>query len=60
MKKYIATYYRENPQLKNGGYNTERMIEANTITSARKKAQVIADSCAYGNMILIDVKSSNE
>ena len=36
MKTYIATYYRHNPQLSNGGYQTTRKIEAVSITSARK------------------------
>ena len=38
MKKYIAKFWRNNPQLANGGYETTRTIEAKTITSARKKA----------------------
>lgn len=37
MKKYIAIFWRGNPQLENGGYETARTIEAKTITSARKK-----------------------
>ena len=41
MKTYIATYYRHNPQLSNGGYQTTRKIEAVSITSARKKAREI-------------------
>lgn len=28
MKTYIATYYRHNPQLSSGGYQTTRKIEA--------------------------------
>lgn len=27
MKTYIATYYRHNPQLSSGGYQTTRKIE---------------------------------
>lgn len=60
MKKYIATYLRINPQLPNGGYETTRTIEANSITAARKKAQTIADNCVYGSMTLIDIKLLNE
>lgn len=55
MKTYIATYFRVNPQLANGGYKTTRTIEAKTIVSARKKAEKIADECVYGAMILRDV-----
>lgn len=28
MKNYIATYYRHNPKLSSGGYQTTRKIEA--------------------------------
>lgn len=28
MKKYIATFWRGNPQIKDGGYETTREIEA--------------------------------
>ena len=34
MKTYKAKFWRSNPQLKNGGYETERTIEAKTIRSA--------------------------
>ena len=52
MKTYLAVYWRSNPQLKNGGYETTREIEAKTMPSARKKAQAIADACRYGSMEL--------
>lgn len=55
MKTYIATYWRSNPQLKNGGYETTRTIEAKTIASARKLARE-HESCVYGSMTLLDVK----
>ena len=45
MKTYIATYYRHNPQLSSGGYQTTRKIEAVSITSARKKAREITEGC---------------
>lgn len=56
MKKYIATFWRGNPQLKNGGYQTTRKIEAVSITSARKKAREITEGCVYGNMSLLSVE----
>lgn len=37
MKKYVAKFWRSNPQFKAGGYETTRTIEAVSITSARKK-----------------------
>lgn len=48
MKKFIATYFRHNPQLKSGGYETTREIEARTIASAKKKAENI--NSLYGSM----------
>ena len=57
MKKYIATFWRGNPQMKNGGYETTREIEAVSITSARKKARDIEDGCAYGSMSLLSMQN---
>lgn len=59
MKKYTALFFRSNPQLKNGGYETTRTIEAKTIASARKKAREYED-CLYGSMTLIDIKLADE
>lgn len=56
MKKYIATFWRGNPQMKNSGYETTREIEAVSITSARKKARDIEDGCAYGSMSLLSIE----
>mgnify|MGYP000293764390 CR=1 FL=1 len=39
MRTYIVTYFRHNPQLKNGGYISTCKIEAVSIASARKKAR---------------------
>lgn len=52
MKEYIATFWRSNPQLSQGGYETTRTIEAKTIASARKKAREIEANCRYGSMTL--------
>lgn len=60
MKKYTATYWRSNPQLANGGYETTREIEAKTIASARKKAREIAERRAYGSMKLLNVEMKKE
>lgn len=59
MKTYIATFFRTNPQLVNGGYETTRTIEAKTIASARKKANTISENCIYGGMDLISVELKN-
>lgn len=56
MKTYKAFFWRSNPQLKNGGYETIRTIEAKTIKSAEKKAKEIESKSVYGSMSLIKVE----
>jgi hypothetical protein len=51
MKIYIATFWRGNRQLADGGYETTRTIEANTEALAKKKAQKL-ENCCYGSMTL--------
>lgn len=60
MKTYIATYYRHNPQLSSGGYQTTRKIEAVSITSARKKAREITEGCVYGSLELLEIEQEAE
>lgn len=55
MKKYTAKFWRSNPQLKSGGYETTRTIEAKTLCSAQKKAREIEKNCSYGGMWLQEV-----
>lgn len=55
-KTYTATFWRGNPQLKDGGYTTEREIEAVSITQARKIAREEHENgCVYGTMTLLDI-----
>lgn len=56
MKKYVATFWRSNPQFKAGGYETTRTIEAFSIASARKKAREISERCVYGGMEMLSVE----
>ena len=56
MKTYTATFFRGNPQITGGGYQTTRTIEAKSITSARKKAREIENGCIYGSMTLLDIR----
>ena len=56
MKTYEAKFWRGNPQLTNGGYETTCTIEAKSITSARAKARKIENNTLYGTMTLLDVK----
>lgn len=55
MKKFIATYWRYNCQLANGGYETTRTIEARTLASAERIAQKSTE-CVYGHMSLLNVE----
>ena len=59
MKKYIVTFWRSNPQLKNGGYETTRIVEARTLASAQKKANALT-SCSYGSKTILSVKEVTE
>ena len=55
MNRYIAKFWRGNPQSPKGGYETERIIDAKTIASAKKKAREF-ENTTYGTMTLIDIK----
>lgn len=54
--KFKATYWRGNPQIKGGGYTTERTIEAKSTRSAEKKALDISAKCLYGSMELLRIE----
>lgn len=60
MKKYEARFWRGNPQLKNGGYETKRTIEAKTIRSAKKIANEMCGRQVYGTLDLIDIRVVTE
>ncbi len=55
---FKATFWRSNPQLKDGGYITERTIEAKTMAQAWKKARIIESKCVYGSMNLKSIEKS--
>lgn len=48
MKKYIATFWRGNPQLKDGGYETTREIEVLCMDDSHEKA--VLEWLNYGAM----------
>ena len=58
MKKFKATFWRSNPQLTAGGYETTRTIEAKTIRSAEKKANEICAKTLYGGMKLLYIEEA--
>lgn len=55
MKVFVITFWRENPQLERGGYYTTWEVEARNESSARKKAEKIAENVPYGSMQVISV-----
>lgn len=56
LKTYKATFWRGNPQLKDGGYKTVKTIQAVSIASARKKAREYESWCSYGTMKLLKIE----
>lgn len=54
LKTYNVTLMRHNPQT--GDYETTRTVEAVSISSARKKARELAESCTYGSMSVLDIQ----
>lgn len=56
MKKFIATFWRGNPQLLRGGYEMKKTIEARTIEAAKRKAEKLAEKTVYGSMRLLDIE----
>ncbi len=55
MRNFIITFWRENPQLSHGGYYRTQVVEARTESSARKKADKIANATVYGSMYVVSV-----
>lgn len=56
MKKFEVFFWRQNPQLIKGGYETSREIEARSLASAQKKADKIASNCPYGNLRILRIE----
>lgn len=55
MKKFKVKFWRGNPQLPKGGYETTRIIVARTMASAKKKAMEQTEQI-YSNMIFLDIE----
>ena len=60
MMRFTATFWRSNPQLRSGGYWTERTIEAKTLGAAVKEAHKIGNACSYGSMELRGIERKKE
>ena len=54
MKKFEAVFWRGNPQLANGGYETKRQFNAKSFEGAKRQAKK-HDKCLYGSIELLDL-----
>lgn len=54
MKKFEAVFWRGNPQLANGGYETKRQFNAKSFEGAKRQANK-HEKCLYGSMELLDL-----
>lgn len=50
LKTFTGKFFRSNPQLASGGYETTRDVEATNESFALKKFHKIETSCCYGGM----------
>ena len=57
---YIATFWRGNPQLKNGGYYTAKEFQAVPHKAAERQAERYAKCMVYGSLSLISVELKQE
>lgn len=56
-RTYIATFWRSNPQLKNGGYFTTKEFQSVSLQGATKQAERYAASNMYGGMAVKSVEN---
>lgn len=59
-RTYIATFWRSNPQLKNGGYFTTKEFQSVSLQGATKQAERYAASNMYGGMAVKSVELKQE
>ena len=59
-RTYIATFWRSNPQLKNGGYYTTSVIKAVSLQAAKRQAKRKTKDILYGGMDLVSVELKQE
>lgn len=63
-RTYIATFWRGNPQLKNGGYYTAKEFQAVSHKAAERQAERQAErytkGMIYGSLNLISVELKQE
>lgn len=54
MKKFEAIFWRGNPQLPDGGYETKRQFNAKSYEGAKRQAKK-HEKCLYGSMELLEL-----
>lgn len=59
-RTYIATFWRGNPQLKNGGYYTTKEFQSVSLQGATKQAERYTKGMIYGSLNLISVELKQE
>jgi hypothetical protein len=59
-RTYIATFWRSNLQLKNGGYYTTKEFQSVSLQGATKQAERYAASNMYGGMVVKSVELKQE
>lgn len=59
-RTYIATFWRGNSQLKNGGYYTTEEFQAVSHKAAERQAERYAKGMIYGSLNLISVELKQE
>ena len=52
--KIEGVFWRGNPQLANGGYETKRQFNAKSYEGAKRQAKKL-EKCLYGSMELLDL-----
>ena len=58
--KFIARFYRYNPQHRYVGYDVVREIEAESFDDAKKKAKDIEDRVDTGTLELLSIKEKED
>ena len=59
-RTYIATFWRGNPQLKNGGCYTTKEFQAMPHKAAERQAERYTKDMIYGSLNLISVELKQE
>ena len=59
-RTYTATFWRSNPQLKNGGYYTTKEFQAVSHKAAERQAGRYTKDIVYGGLDLISVELKQE